>query len=266
MLQGQNEFQFVYVPYDSQNLIGGHIDGATGNANLAAGQSKFNLAKTASGRYALSVLESDGTTKLTEDDGVLMLSVADTFDSDPTVGSEAILSYEYDPGSGNFVIEARALVNVFSGTPNGGFLNEFQLKDTDFYFAWIDFDNPLAPPLPLDGDYNGDGTVNAADYAVWRDDLGSTTNLAADGDGDGTVDPDDYAVWRDNFGATRGVNPAAPVPEPTTLALVLIGAVVSTGLRRPSRGPSSLWSPRSPNWPGPASLALWRRLVQPFWR
>ena len=97
VLQGQNEFQFVYVPYDSQNLIGGHIDGATGNANPAPGQSKFNLAKTASGRYARSVLESDGTTKLTEDDGVLMLSVADTFDSDPTVGSEAILSYEYDP-------------------------------------------------------------------------------------------------------------------------------------------------------------------------
>ena len=60
--------------------------------------------------------------------------------------------------------------------------------------------------------------------------LGSTTNLAADGDGDGTVDPDDYAVWRDNFGATRGGNPVTPVPEPTTLALVLIGVVVSAGL------------------------------------
>ena len=45
------------------------------------------------------------------------------------------------------------------------------------------------------GDYNGDGIVDAADYAIWRDTLGSTTDLRADGDGDGVIDPGDYDTW-----------------------------------------------------------------------
>jgi len=52
----------------------------------------------------------------------------------------------------------------------------------------------------LPGDYNGDKTVNDADYAVWRNNFGSTSNLAADGNGDGTVDAADYSVWRDHYG------------------------------------------------------------------
>jgi hypothetical protein len=50
------------------------------------------------------------------------------------------------------------------------------------------------------GDYNKDGTVNAADYTVWRDTLGSTTNLRADGDKSGTVDQLDYDYWKARFG------------------------------------------------------------------
>ena len=55
-------------------------------------------------------------------------------------------------------------------------------------------------PGPLAGDYNDNGTVDAADYVVWRDTLGSTTMLAADGDEDGDVDQHDYTVWRRTFG------------------------------------------------------------------
>lgn len=53
------------------------------------------------------------------------------------------------------------------------------------------------------GDFNQDNSVDAADYTLWRDKLG-TTGLTpysfADGDGDGTIDADDYQVWRANFG------------------------------------------------------------------
>ena len=38
------------------------------------------------------------------------------------------------------------------------------------------------------GDYNKNGVVDAADYALWRKTLGSTSRLSADGDGNGTIE------------------------------------------------------------------------------
>jgi hypothetical protein len=51
-------------------------------------------------------------------------------------------------------------------------------------------------------DYNQDGTVNAADYTVWRDNLSAavTPGTAADGSGNGRVDAGDYELWRSQFG------------------------------------------------------------------
>lgn len=76
----------------------------------------------------------------------------------------------------------------------------------------------------LVGDYNGDGRVDSADYSVWRDSFGSTTNLAADGNHDGVVDDNDYAVWASRFG--NAVPSAAIVPEPTAMTTALVLAAV----------------------------------------
>ena len=64
-------------------------------------------------------------------------------------------------------------------------------------------------PNPLPGDYNNNGTVDAADYSVWRDALGShvANYSGADGNGNGVVDTADYDIWRSHFGMT--------LPEPT---------------------------------------------------
>jgi hypothetical protein len=55
------------------------------------------------------------------------------------------------------------------------------------------------------GDYNRDGAVDAADYTVWRDTLGSTTDLRADGNGDGIIDATDYMNWKAGYGFTTGL-------------------------------------------------------------
>jgi hypothetical protein len=56
--------------------------------------------------------------------------------------------------------------------------------------------------VALAGDYNLDGTVDAADELIWRKTLGSTLNLQADGNHDGRVDQADYALWKAHFGET----------------------------------------------------------------
>lgn len=66
----------------------------------------------------------------------------------------------------------------------------------------------------LAGDYSGNGTVDAADYTIWRDSLGQTGGgLAADGDGNGTVNAADLSIWRNNFGAAAASLPGQAVPE-----------------------------------------------------
>ncbi|MCA9187214.1 MAG: hypothetical protein R3E01_11090 [Pirellulaceae bacterium] len=78
----------------------------------------------------------------------------------------------------------------------------------------------------LAGDYNMNGTVDAADYTVWKDSFGSTSDLAADGNGNGEIDAADYTIWKDNFGNTGAVASVASVPEPSCLAMLGFGAIV----------------------------------------
>jgi hypothetical protein len=88
----------------------------------------------------------------------------------------------------------------------------------------LDGDSPdliiNAVPL-LVGDYNQNVVVDAADYTVWRDTRGSTTNLIADGNNSGTIETGDYNVWRHNFGRTAGSGSAAAVPEPAALPILV---------------------------------------------
>lgn len=89
----------------------------------------------------------------------------------------------------------------------------------------------------LPGDYNGDGSVNLADYTVWRDNLGQT-GLALPGDGDGNqiVDAGDYDLWKSNFGASLGSPSVASqsVPEPSSLLAALVGiSAIGFFVRRP---------------------------------
>jgi hypothetical protein len=85
------------------------------------------------------------------------------------------------------------------------------------------------------GDYNRDGTVDAADYTVWRNTLGQnvTSGTGADGNVDGTVDAADYELWKDHFGDVRLAgfgeqtpNFASAVPEPGCLLLLTATAAL----------------------------------------
>ncbi len=86
----------------------------------------------------------------------------------------------------------------------------------------------------LAGDFNGNGIVDAADYTVWRDNLGASdeSSIANNGDGINGVDDGDYALWKSNFGDALGGSGGlanAAVPEPSS-GLLAICAGVSLGI------------------------------------
>lgn len=73
-----------------------------------------------------------------------------------------------------------------------------------------------AAVVQVPGDYNNDLTVDAADYTVWRDNVGQTEDgnvLSGNGNG-GVVDQTDYLLWKANYGFVASSN-ATTVPEPT---------------------------------------------------
>jgi hypothetical protein len=101
----------------------------------------------------------------------------------------------------------------------------------DFRFTTVDHVD-AAPGVP--GDYNDDGTVDAADYTVFQDSAGVVVDFPGrDPSLLGTpVGAGDYAYWSARFGNTAsGVGAAAAVPEPGTVALLMIGFVVLAGKR-----------------------------------
>jgi hypothetical protein len=90
------------------------------------------------------------------------------------------------------------------------------------------FEVATAAPL-LVGDYNQNNVVDAADYTNYRDAAGTNTVLPNDPLG-GTIGAGQYNQWKNNFGATApAVAAGATVPEPATIALLLLscGSVLS---------------------------------------
>lgn len=87
-------------------------------------------------------------------------------------------------------------------------------------------------PSNLTGDYNQNGAVDAADYVVWRDNVGANLTLPNEDPSQtpGWVTNEDYIVWRAHFGqaaasstgsllASRSQPPAScgAIPEPATV-------------------------------------------------
>ena len=87
----------------------------------------------------------------------------------------------------------------------------------------------------LDGDYNEDGIVDAADYTVWRDNLGAIAGtLPNDPDG-GVIGANQYNTWRTNYSSQQATIAltGTTVPEPLGLAMAAVGlAMLSSGRRR----------------------------------
>lgn len=190
-----------------------------------------------SGRLApgLLTLDADFTQQA---DGVLVLKIGGTrpidysqltITGDATFAGELQIEFKdgFLPSPGNYFDLMRVL-----GVTSGGINMPSQVMLDNGSVLRLQFvDGVLTGWVPLNGDYNGDGIVNVADYTVWRNNLGSSNSIA-DGNGDGSVDHADYDVWRQNFGATASTQAtsAAAVPESSGATVaVLFGTLLAAG-------------------------------------
>ncbi len=84
----------------------------------------------------------------------------------------------------------------------------------------------IQTPAPV-GDVNLDGIVNSQDIAVVSSNwLNAGTGIAADVNGDGIVNAQDLALISSNWMAQIGTPSPVQVPEPTTIALLALGAAL----------------------------------------
>jgi hypothetical protein len=104
------------------------------------------------------------------------------------------------------------------------------------------FDNILLQLIDVvtpgnSADFNSNGTIDAADYVVWRNNtplIGGATQSQGDANGDGNVDDTDYELWRASFGSNvpgGGLGAASTVPEPASVALMLVAMVALGAVR-----------------------------------
>jgi hypothetical protein len=131
-------FSFVYVPYNADNLTGGHI---RTNGTVARSAGAFTMTHLSTGRYALTIPGKTGS------NGVLLLQNAGYLANQPSgltnVVDTGVLSYEYggtNTPANAFVIESRYADRT------GGGEGTVSLRDAEFNFVYVDFQNPLAPP------------------------------------------------------------------------------------------------------------------------
>ncbi len=102
-----------------------------------------------------------------------------------------------------------------------GSINTFFIVGTDFLVD--NFNAALIPGLA--GDYNKNRIVDAGDYVLQRKSLNSRTS---------------YNSWRSNFGAVSppvGSGASTGIPEPSTLALLIVGLPYVAWERRRKRAP-----------------------------
>ncbi|MEX2309288.1 MAG: PEP-CTERM sorting domain-containing protein [Pirellulales bacterium] len=73
------------------------------------------------------------------------------------------------------------------------------------------------PPALARGDYNDDGTVDAADYVTWRKNIGAPSLPNRDPTNTGPIGEPDYNTWRAHFGQSftgSGSTSSSPLPTP----------------------------------------------------
>ena len=157
------------------------------------------------------------------------LTSGDTFTAEITSGDFDSLLGQYD-STGNLVDsdDESGIGNLSKLTgvvPQEGILYFAVSAYPDFNFegthgAFGSYTLDLTTILP--GDYNDDGNVDAADYTLWRDNLGANSDTLPNNPNSGTIGMAEYNTWVANFGVIIGSSSLQAIPEPSSLAMIAV--------------------------------------------
>lgn len=154
-------------------------------------------------------------------------------------GAKLIVDGATDLGGATLVVSAPAPIaagetfDLFNWADASGTFGDFQLPALENNAAWVTSNLSTTGELTavIAGDFNGDGSVDAADYTAWRDHqgIGVTAWSTGDANGDGAVDSADHSLWIDNFGAAVAAN---AIPEPASIAAAILAIAMVASHRR----------------------------------
>lgn len=227
--------------------LSGVVDMKSNDLNILAGAANFIDSVTSTGGATINnagTMGAKGAVDIVanlESTGIIDIDIAGTglnqFDSLSITGNATLagtldvqLFNGYEPLEGEMftVFSATSLTDngIVLGGPSADMFSMSVVGNT--LVLTVDFG--------LEGDFNGDGIVNIADYTVWRDNLGATDESAINGNGDGAngVDAQDYVVWKTNFGmGSQDPLSTQQVPEPSSLWLLLLAGFATMRRMRP---------------------------------
>jgi autotransporter-associated beta strand protein len=208
-----------------------------GNHTIAAGmQLNTNLgAAITTGTFTISGVVSGGGGLVKTGAGTLALTNANTYTGNTSVqGGTLRTNGHYLADSADLFLSSGATLQLnFTGNPD--VIDSFFINGVEQYQGiWgpigsgAEFTTALLTGAgrlqvmtgPLAGDFNDDGSIDAADYVLWRKNFGSPFTQT------------DYNNWRKNFASpSAGNSPAAmssdawsTIPEPASACIFLIGS------------------------------------------
>jgi hypothetical protein len=161
-------------------------------------------------------------TRLNGDTDDSSFQPAGNFNSDPVLVDPGYIAVQFERNGnthyGYVAYEGDA------GLGGNGRIHKIGYEDTPLLGIAAGSETSIPANVGVPGDFDGSGSVDAADYVVWAKKLG---NLQS------------FNVWRSNYGNPSGSGAAVGqslstgnVPEPTSLALLAAGAAGLPWYRR----------------------------------
>lgn len=210
----------------------------------------------------LEIPEGDWAIGFGSDDGGFLnmpsISFVETFNENGSVAAgdgEVLFNGTRGHGwtGGNFTVPAGGITTAFEAgffERGGGdsfevaVIDQFAAGNADFpdfgfeledgvYDGWVVTGDPFDPFLGNKGDFNLDGTVDAADWMILSDNFGTGASLTqGDINFDRQVDLVDASEFHAAF---TGGGAAAAVPEPASVSLLLMAVGCLLGMTRNKR-------------------------------